>query len=86
MGEYKGKTKEEYQREYYLKNKEKKQQYYQDNTESVKIHRKEYYKSNRDYVNQYQLLYYHKKKLSKSIKGYTVNIIDDKIIIPIIED
>ena len=48
---YKNKTNEQYQREYYLKNKLRKKQYYMD-----------YYKNNNEYIKVYQTLYQRNKK------------------------
>ena len=48
---YKNKTNEQYQREYYLKNKLRKKQYYMD-----------YYKNNTEYIIVYQTLYQRNKK------------------------
>ena len=48
---YKNKTNEEYQREYYLKNRSRKKQYYLD-----------YYKKNTEYVIVYQTLYQRNRK------------------------
>ena len=48
---YKNKTNKEYQDEYYLKNKEKRNQYHKD-----------YYLANYDYIRVYQYLYHRNKK------------------------
>jgi hypothetical protein len=51
---YKNKTIQEYQQEYYLKNRERKHQYYE-----------KYYNENLDYIKSYQKHYYQMLKLAK---------------------
>ena len=59
---YKNKTNQEYQFDYYLENKYRKQQYYNENYKKKKESRHEYYLQNRDYIRVYQYLYYRNKK------------------------
>ena len=68
MPNYKNKTHQEYQREYYLKNKEKRQPYH-----------RTYYLNNCDYIKQYQKQYYRNKK--NKCSNDKIKIIDEKIII-----
>ena len=53
MGKYKNKTEEEYQREYYQKNKDKKHQKY-----VTSNYYEKYYQENQDYKKLYQRYYY----------------------------
>jgi len=45
--------KQEYQKQYYLDNKEKKKQYRKDNKEKIKIQKAEYYQKNKEYNKKY---------------------------------
>ena len=59
---YKNQTDQEYQLDYYLENKHRKQQYYNQNYKKKKENRHDYYIQNRDYIRVYQYLYYRHKK------------------------
>ena len=58
---YKNKTNQEYQFDYFLENKHRKQQYYHENKKK-KENQHDYYINNRDYIRVYQYLYYRHKK------------------------
>ena len=78
---YKNKTNQEYQREYYLKNKELKKQKFHDAAH-------EYYIKNQDNRKAYQYNYYHNKKdyykeyyfiNQEYLKAYQINYYRSKI-------
>jgi hypothetical protein len=73
---YKGKSNKEYQREYYLKNREQKL-----------LKMCQYYKNNYEIIQEYQREYYLRNKLKERNKNKNnVVIASNKIIISIIED
>ena len=72
---YKNKTNKEYQYEYYLKNKVKRNQYHKD-----------YYKENQEYIRAYQYLYHHNKKYERNKNENNVVIVSKEIIISILEN
>ena len=63
---YKNKTNKQYQREYYLKTKdqrnEKKQAYYEKNKEKILQYNEEYIKRNAKYFDEYRRNYYIKNR------------------------
>ena len=74
--------KQEYQKQYYLDNKEKKKQYRKDNKEKIKIQKAEYYENNKEKISEYQTEYYqnnkekyieYKKQYKKTYKGLKVD-------------
>ena len=74
---YKNKTNQDYQFDYYLENKYRKQQYYNQNYKKKKETRHEYYLQNRDYIRVYQYLYYRNKKYEKERDLDKVNLIQN---------
>ena len=60
-------NRKEYQKQYYLDNKEKIEQYRKDNKEKIKIQKAEYYLKNREKISKYD------KEYNKTDKGLKVN-------------
>jgi len=58
---------QEYQKQYYLDNKEKKKQYLKDNKEKIKIQKAEWYQNNKEKISKYD------KEYNKTDKGLKVN-------------
>jgi len=58
--------KQEYQKQYYLDNKEKKKQYLKDNKEKIKIQKAEYYENNKEKINEYNKKYKENNKEKKN--------------------
>ena len=74
--------KQEYMKQYYLDNIDKKKQYRKDNKEKIKIQKAEYYENNKEKISEYQTEYYqnnkekyieYKKQYKKTYKGLKVD-------------
>jgi hypothetical protein len=97
---YKGKTDREYQKEYYLKNREQRLLYYYKNREQQLSNMRQYNKNNSEILQAYQRQYYlRNREISLIREEYYINkvrehnknknnviIASNKIIISIIED
>jgi hypothetical protein len=87
---YKGKSNKEYQREYYLKNREQKLlkmcQYYKNNYEIIQEYQREYYLRNRDEILLLRSESYRNKSKERNKNKDNVVIASNEIIISILED
>ncbi len=84
------KTRREYQRNYYYKNREqqlvKMYQYYKNNFEDIREYQREYYLRNRDQISIIRAEYYINKIKERNKNKNNVVIVSNKIIISILED
>ena len=76
---YKGKSDKEYQREYYLKNKYRRQEYRRE-------YQREYYYINKDKILLIKSEHYINKKKERNKNKNNVVIASNKVIISILED
>ena len=87
---YRGKSDQEYQRNYYYKNREqrlsKMRQYNNNNYEIIQEYQREYYLRNRDEILLLRAENYINKKHERNKNKNNVVIASNKIIISIIED
>ena len=87
---YKGKSDQEYQRNYYYKNREqrlsKMRQYNNKNYEIIQEYQREYYLRNRDEILLLRAGHYINKKQERNKNKNNVVISSNKIVISIIED
>ena len=72
---YKGKSDKEYQREYYLKNREQRLLYYYKNREQQLLKMRQYNKNNMEILKEYQRKYYlrYRGQISNIRAEYYIN-------------
>ena len=84
------KTRREYQRNYYYKNREQlllsMYQYYKNNYEDIREYQRKYYLRNREQISNIRTEYYIDKIREHNKNKNNVVIVSNKIIISIIED